>query len=191
MANIRLMQLNCHKSKAVMANLANSLMTDYHIGLLQEPHAYNKNIAGLNQYHVLYDHTKHARTAIIAQPNTNIWFEGKYSDKDVTTAILQTTDKPMYLTSAYLDIQNNGQKMFPTKLIELIKLCKRENHPLIVSMDANAHSTLYGHETNARGETLEEFVLEHNLQIENIGSCLLYTSPSPRDRQKSRMPSSA
>ena len=26
---------------------------------------------------------------------------------------------------------------------------------------------------------------------EYIGSCLLYTSPSPRDRQKSRMPSSA
>ena len=25
----------------------------------------------------------------------------------------------------------------------------------------------------------------------NIGGCLLYTSPSPRDRQKSRMPSSA
>ena len=26
---------------------------------------------------------------------------------------------------------------------------------------------------------------------DRIGSCLLYTSPSPRDRQKSRMPSSA
>ena len=26
---------------------------------------------------------------------------------------------------------------------------------------------------------------------ENINNCLLYTSPSPRDRQKSRMPSSA
>ena len=25
----------------------------------------------------------------------------------------------------------------------------------------------------------------------NVNSCLLYTSPSPRDRQKSRMPSSA
>ena len=25
----------------------------------------------------------------------------------------------------------------------------------------------------------------------NISNCLLYTSPSPRDRQKSRMPSSA
>ena len=27
--------------------------------------------------------------------------------------------------------------------------------------------------------------------LNKIGSCLLYTSPSPRDRQKSRMPSSA
>ena len=29
------------------------------------------------------------------------------------------------------------------------------------------------------------------LDIELIEGCLLYTSPSPRDRQKSRMPSSA
>ena len=27
--------------------------------------------------------------------------------------------------------------------------------------------------------------------LDNMISCLLYTSPSPRDRQKSRMPSSA
>ena len=27
--------------------------------------------------------------------------------------------------------------------------------------------------------------------VENVTNCLLYTSPSPRDRQKSRMPSSA
>ena len=36
----------------------------------------------------------------------------------------------------------------------------------------------------------EDFILP----VENIGvwrGCLLYTSPSPRDRQKSRMPSSA
>ena len=29
------------------------------------------------------------------------------------------------------------------------------------------------------------------LPVENMLICLLYTSPSPRDRQKSRMPSSA
>ena len=30
-----------------------------------------------------------------------------------------------------------------------------------------------------------------NLPIDGLQACLLYTSPSPRDRQKSRMPSSA
>ena len=32
--------------------------------------------------------------------------------------------------------------------------------------------------------------LRYKMAFENI-TCLLYTSPSPRDRQKSRMPSSA
>ena len=33
--------------------------------------------------------------------------------------------------------------------------------------------------------------LMHNGYVAEIEHCLLYTSPSPRDRQKSRMPSSA
>ena len=37
------------------------------------------------------------------------------------------------------------------------------------------------------GEDAERFIRE----AEENESCLLYTSPSPRDRQKSRMPSSA
>ena len=38
-----------------------------------------------------------------------------------------------------------------------------------------------------------EAVLRHDVKarIEEFNACLLYTSPSPRDRQKSRMPSSA
>ena len=33
--------------------------------------------------------------------------------------------------------------------------------------------------------------IEKNDPVVTIESCLLYTSPSPRDREKSRMPSSA
>ena len=40
------------------------------------------------------------------------------------------------------------------------------------------------------GERKEYYVF-CRLYDEMIDSCLLYTSPSPRDRQKSRMPSSA
>ena len=41
-----------------------------------------------------------------------------------------------------------------------------------------------GHRNLRRFDYLKE-------NIENLKTCLLYTSPSPRDRQKSRMPSSA
>ena len=41
----------------------------------------------------------------------------------------------------------------------------------------------------ARGVFVDEIVVRAN--AEPLNSCLLYTSPSPRDRQKSRMPSSA
>ena len=40
-------------------------------------------------------------------------------------------------------------------------------------------------------EAVELKQLELRLQLANKRTCLLYTSPSPRDRQKSRMPSSA
>ena len=37
-----------------------------------------------------------------------------------------------------------------------------------------------------------QFVSKSNVKyLKHIDACLLYTSPSPRDRQKSRMPSSA
>ena len=66
---------------------------------------------------------------------------------------------------------------------------------------------LYVQEAQSQGKTQQEMLVElmkkgvTKEQIQRIqskysgksdgSSCLLYTSPSPRDRQKSRMPSSA
>ena len=44
-----------------------------------------------------------------------------------------------------------------------------------------------GADESGREQLLQEILAEPELGI----GCLLYTSPSPRDRQKSRMPSSA
>ena len=41
------------------------------------------------------------------------------------------------------------------------------------------------------GDTVVTSFLKENLKQQRVYICLLYTSPSPRDRQKSRMPSSA
>ena len=48
-----------------------------------------------------------------------------------------------------------------------------------------------GAETDLDLGHYERFTNISAKQSDNITTCLLYTSPSPRDRQKSRMPSSA
>ena len=53
--------------------------------------------------------------------------------------------------------------------------------------DGLQHAAHNGAVLQAFGDMLQEFVFSIALDM----SCLLYTSPSPRDRQKSRMPSSA
>ena len=46
-------------------------------------------------------------------------------------------------------------------------------------------------QTEKTEEILFDKVRERGEELDMVYSCLLYTSPSPRDRQKSRMPSSA
>ena len=55
---------------------------------------------------------------------------------------------------------------------------------VIISKRANQISSEMKDELNAK---LSEF----NSSTDNLEDCLLYTSPSPRDRTRSRMPSSA
>ena len=42
-----------------------------------------------------------------------------------------------------------------------------------------------------RGDVFNKYLTLPSRYYDEASSCLLYTSPSPRDRQKSRMPSSA
>ena len=43
----------------------------------------------------------------------------------------------------------------------------------------------------ASGSLASDEVRSHRLELAQFPSCLLYTSPSPRDKRQSRMPSSA
>ena len=53
-----------------------------------------------------------------------------------------------------------------------------------------ARLELNENEINNHAEQLEK-ILDYIRQLEKIDTCLLYTSPSPRDFEASRMPSSA
>ena len=58
--------------------------------------------------------------------------------------------------------------------------------------DGNSSIYLYRRDTQGTTPPARPTDVDYNFNmIQNPVTCLLYTSPSPRDRQKSRMPSSA
>ena len=65
-------------------------------------------------------------------------------------------------------------------------------HPLYMYEEGKGWQVGHPVDTTPRVDT-PSFIPNHKPVLENARAliCLLYTSPSPRDRQKSRMPSSA
>ena len=83
--------------------------------------------------------------------------------RDLTAGLITLEGKKTVILSVYLDIT---QEAVPDHLKKAIEYCKQKRFSMLIGMDSNVHSDVWA-------------------------TCLLYTSPSPRDRQKSRMPSSA
>ena len=70
------------------------------------------------------------------------------------------------LVSIYLDITNKVQ---PKWLDDLMIMIENKNYPMIMGVDSNAHSSMYGPDTNARGREFEDFIMQYGLNIENVG----------------------
>ena len=168
---IKCVQLNCHKSKAVTANLRNDLLIGIDVAMLQEPHTYKNTITGLGNSNVMHgaDPGSRPRAALVASNHANIWFEKEFSDRDTAVAIIKDGNTEVYLASVYLDIQNPLNDMIQKKVLNLIQYCKQHNKKLIIGCDTNCHSVLFGTETNNRGAILEELIVTQGLSILNVG----------------------
>ena len=92
----------------------------------------------------------------------------------------------------------NGQPLeqidFAAKLGELPESDPYEVKKVFI--DANLLYITVQYEASCSGKDKVEFIgseylTEGMVPLRQVKFCLLYTSPSPRDRQKSRMPSSA
>ena len=96
-------------------------------------------------------------------------------------------------------VKSNEKKILIT-LDDLAKKAVEISEALVVMLtdlkNADCHKEIHALETQA-DSLVRDIFSELNrtfitpLDREDMQSCLLYTSPSPRDRQKSRMPSSA
>ena len=163
-----------HHSLAATADLikrtANS--TNY-IYCLQEPYVAGGRLAKFPARLKPLHGPGHPRAAIWGSRDANLWLVPKFSSGDISTCIWRTPGKAstdIHVASVYLDITRNGENFFPKEFVALVRHCSGRNLPLIVCMDSNAHSTLWAKDENGRGRILEEFIFDHGLTVENVGT---------------------
>ena len=125
---------------------------------------------------------------------TTVWREGSViSESLISGSVYLTGDVPGVYTFTYNAVDSEGNAATPvSRTVNVLD----QDGPVI---------TLYGdsptyHEAGTAyvdpGATAFDLIAGTSVTMSTLGqvdvnTCLLYTSPSPRDRQKSRMPSSA
>jgi hypothetical protein len=164
--------LNTQKCKNALTNIFKEVSElDSFVYHIQEPYQYKNRIPGVPKG-ITTIHDGGSRAAILVSNTLNMWPVPDYTGPDIATGLLRTSNdlyKEVYMTSVYLDYNNKNDNFFPKKFKNLVEFCYSSKKPLIINMDSNCHSVLWGLETNPRGEVLEEFIATNGLSVQNIG----------------------
>ena len=143
------------------------------ISLLTEPHTIFGKLHGFpGGTAKIYNKTKGQttntapRAAIIANKNLNLTALDHWCNKDCAAAIATLNGRRTVIASIYLDIRETVR---PLWLDNLLHMASAKSYPVILGMDSNAHSSLFGPTNNSRGDDLEDLILQHGLAVENKG----------------------
>ena len=166
-------QINLHKATQATILLANGLAgCSQKVVMVTEPYTFNDKIAGLPKgMKVVYARAKTKgqapRAGILSSEDVKLTAMESWCNKDCAVALAQIGGQQVVLVSLYMDINLAIQ---PQWLDELMNMIGRKGFPVIMGIDSNAHSTMFGPTNNARGGDLEDFILQYGLRIENVGA---------------------
>ncbi len=160
-------QINLHKSRAPMMELMD---TEFDVALVQEPNITKGGTVALVDADKTGFCKGAARAAVIVSRRLNFWPIETMSTKDLAVVALEleTPNKQLYIASCYLDILHVAPS---TELVRIVQHCKETRTPLVIGIDSNAHSVMWGEpHTNGRGEAIEEWVIRNDLTVVNRGA---------------------
>ena len=163
---MKVKQINLRKS-FVATNLFASQLDTLTVGLLSEPYHYRNKISRLGYNFDLFPDTTllaPPRAAILVPKSFNATFLPHLSTPDVAVVFFKQFN--LLLVSGYCDIK---LPMIQDWLTNIMNYVNSRNCKVVFGLDSNAHSELYGRETDSRGETLESFIFLHSLDVENRG----------------------
>ena len=114
------------------------------------------------------------RAAIYARKKLKLIELDSLQSADCAVVLAKISGRQTVIVSCYLDY--NSQDVIPNELLNVCQYATQNKFPLLIGMDTNAHSTLYGPTTNKRGEKVEEFILSNHLNVENKGDIPTFQS---------------
>ena len=162
-------QLNMHRATAAAISLGQVIATNPSVCLLQEPFTAFGRVARIPANHKCIPGTalvSRPRAAILVPKDIPYVSLEQLSHPDMAVALLNLVRGKVLIASVYLDYNRPVVQPWLQKLMDF---ADTKQYPIILGFDSNAHSLLYGPDSNERGEIFEEFILQHNLKVENVG----------------------
>ena len=166
-------QLNFKKNLAASIEYnKSSLKYEKLLCFATEPYIAFEKVGNLGRNLKSYPTTKsRPRASFIFTQNIRFVGIDKLTSRDCAAGFITLDGKLTVVASVYCDITKDMIQPF---LRELLEFVRKEKYPLILCLDSNAHSTLYGNENNKRGDLFEEFILENSLDVLNIPGSITF-----------------
>ena len=139
------------------------------IAFLQEPYtAYGRTASiprGLSLH--AFAGTDPPRAAILAPRYLQALTVEHLCTKDSAAVTFRLHGRTVLAVSIYMD---STLPVLQQCLLDSVDFADRRDLPLLICVDTNCHSVLYGESTNARGEEFELFLLQNGLDVQNRGT---------------------
>ena len=164
---MQIKQVNLRKSFAATNLFAANLNTET-IGLITEPYHYRNKICKLGYNFELFPENTLAsppRAAVLIPKKYNPTFLPHLSSPDVVVIFFKQYN--LLLVSGYFDIK---LPVIQDWMSNIMSYANNKRCSVLLGIDTNCHSELFGDETNKRGEELEDFIFMHDLEVENRGN---------------------
>ena len=167
--NINCVQVNLNKSALATSLLSHDLAAGPKIGFVSEPHTAFKKVVGKP-----YEYNVFPEIAGEVAPRAALYIPRQIknvglphlSNPDCQVAILYLQITTILLVSAYMDINDTPP---PSWLDDIMEYADSNRYGIVIAVDSNAHSYLYGPDENARGRLFEQFIIQHGFQVANRG----------------------
>ena len=140
---------------------------------LQKPYCYKGTLAAIpgRADFIPSSRSGGPRAAIFADKLLKIREVTHLCTRDLAAGVCVIGNKQTLIVSAYLDINHNVRSDAIKNILEYKQV---KCLGLILALDSNAHSTLWGHTNNPRGSALTEIISDYGLLLRNIGKEFTY-----------------